>query len=45
MKEHKKAVIIGAGVSGIATAVFLAQNGFSVEVYEKMPCRGVVADK
>lgn len=35
MIEQKKAVIIGAGVGGIATAVFLAQNGFSVEVYEK----------
>ena len=35
MSEQKKAVIIGAGVGGIATAVFLAQNGFTVEVYEK----------
>ena len=35
MKSSKKAVIIGAGVGGIATAVFLAQKGFSVEVYEK----------
>ena len=35
MDNHKKAVIIGAGVGGIATAVFLARNGFSVEVYEK----------
>jgi len=35
MSERKKAVIIGAGVGGIATAVFLAQNGFAVEVYEK----------
>ena len=32
---RKKAVIIGAGVGGIATAAFLAQNGFAVEVYEK----------
>ena len=32
---RKKAVIIGAGVGGIATAAFLAQNGFTVEVYEK----------
>jgi len=30
-----KAIIIGAGVGGIATAVFLAQQGFEVEVYEK----------
>ena len=35
MSESKKAVIIGAGVAGIATAVFLAQKGFAVEVYEK----------
>ncbi len=35
MDEQKKAVIIGAGVGGIATAIFLAQNGFSVEVFEK----------
>lgn len=35
MNSHKKAVIIGAGVGGIATAVFLAQKGFTVEVYEK----------
>ena len=35
MNEQKKVVIIGAGVGGIATAVFLAQNGFAVEVYEK----------
>jgi phytoene dehydrogenase-like protein len=35
MKTQKKAVIIGAGVGGIATAAFLAQNGYAVEVYEK----------
>jgi len=35
MKIHKKAIIIGAGVGGIATAIFLAQKGISVEVYEK----------
>ena len=35
MSKSKKAVIIGAGVAGIATAVFLAQKGISVEVYEK----------
>jgi len=29
----KKALIIGAGVGGIATAVSLAQKGFEVEVY------------
>lgn len=35
MNESKKAVIIGAGVAGIATSVILAQKGFKVEVYEK----------
>ncbi len=35
MQTQKKAVIIGAGVGGIATAAFLAQNGYAVEVYEK----------
>jgi len=35
MKNQKKAVIIGAGVGGIATAIFLAQNGYAVEIYEK----------
>ncbi|HAH24733.1 MAG TPA: hypothetical protein DCL77_13435 [Prolixibacteraceae bacterium] len=35
MTEKKKAVIIGAGVGGIATAAFLAQSGYAVEVYEK----------
>jgi phytoene desaturase len=34
-ETKKKAVIIGAGVGGITTAVFLAQKGFEVEVYEK----------
>jgi phytoene desaturase len=35
MNKPKKAVIIGAGVGGIATAAFLAQSGYAVEVYEK----------
>lgn len=35
MSEKKKAVIIGAGIGGITTAAFLAQRGFSVDVYEK----------
>lgn len=35
MDIQKKAVIIGAGVGGIASAIFLAQKGISVEVYEK----------
>ena len=35
MSESKKAVIIGAGVGGIATAVFLARKGYTVTVVEK----------
>lgn len=38
--EHKKVVIIGAGVGGIATAVFLAQKGFKVKVFEKNAAPG-----
>jgi phytoene desaturase len=35
MAENKTAVIIGAGVGGITTAVYLAKSGWSVDVYEK----------
>jgi phytoene desaturase len=35
MSNIPKAVVIGAGVGGIATALFLAKNGYSVEVFEK----------
>ena len=35
IKNMKKAVIIGAGVGGLATACYLAQNGYAVEIYEK----------
>jgi phytoene desaturase len=40
MSSQKKAVIIGAGAGGIATAAFLAKEGFDVEVYEKNPNPG-----
>ena len=40
MNSPQKAVIIGTGVGGIATAVFLAQKGFEVEVFEKNPNPG-----
>jgi phytoene desaturase len=35
MGESRKAVIIGAGIGGITTAVYLAKNGYNVSVYEK----------
>ena len=38
--ENKTAVIIGAGIGGIATSVFLARAGYSVKVYEKNPFPG-----
>ncbi len=33
--SHKKAIIIGAGVAGLASAIRLSVQGFVVEVYEK----------
>ena len=35
MIEKKSVIIIGAGIGGIATAVYLAKNGYQVKVYEK----------
>ncbi len=35
MTGKKSAVIIGAGIGGIATAVYLSKNGYEVAVYEK----------
>jgi phytoene desaturase len=35
MDGKKSAIIIGAGIGGITTAVYLAKNGYNVEVYEK----------
>jgi phytoene desaturase len=35
MTGKKSAVIIGAGIGGIATSVYLAKNGYDVSVYEK----------
>jgi phytoene desaturase len=35
MTGKKSAVIIGAGIGGIATSIYLARNGYNVEVYEK----------
>jgi phytoene desaturase len=35
MNVDKSAIIIGAGIGGITTAIFLARNGYTVSVYEK----------
>jgi phytoene desaturase len=35
MDVKKSAVVIGAGIGGIATAIYLAKNGYNVTVYEK----------
>ncbi len=35
MKELQTAVIVGAGTGGFATAIFLAQKGFKVNVFEQ----------
>jgi phytoene desaturase len=40
MTGNKSAVIIGAGIGGIATAIYLAKNGFEVSVYEKNSAPG-----
>lgn len=33
----KKAIIVGAGIGGLATALRLLSNGFKVEIFEKNP--------
>ena len=40
MTEEKSAVIIGAGIGGIATAVYLAKSGYNVSVFEKNSSAG-----
>jgi phytoene desaturase len=40
MTKNKTAVIIGAGIGGIATSVFLSKNGYDVAVYEKNSAPG-----
>ena len=35
MEKNSKALIIGAGIGGIATAIYLVKNGFDVTIYEK----------
>lgn len=40
LTSKRSAVIIGAGIGGLATAVFLAKNGYNVEVFEKNSSAG-----
>ncbi|NLJ43536.1 MAG: phytoene desaturase [Bacteroidales bacterium] len=40
MGKNKTAVIIGAGIGGLTTAVYLAREGYKVRVYEKNPSPG-----
>lgn len=35
MQQPPKAIVIGSGIAGMATAIRLAVNGFSVDVFEK----------
>lgn len=35
MTEKKSALIIGAGIGGIATSIYLAKSGYEVAIYEK----------
>jgi len=34
MTGNRKAVIIGAGIGGIATAIYLSKNGYEVDIFE-----------
>jgi phytoene desaturase len=35
--ENRKVIIVGAGIGGITTSIFLAKQGFKVKVFEKNP--------
>src|SRR4030042_4112919 len=35
MSGEKSAAIIGAGIGGIATSIYLVKNGYKIDVYEK----------
>ena len=35
MSDKKSAIIIGSGIGGIATAIYLARNGYEVKIFEK----------
>ncbi|MBR6788627.1 MAG: NAD(P)/FAD-dependent oxidoreductase [Clostridia bacterium] len=40
MKNKRKALIIGGGVSGMATGIYLLNSGYDVEILEKNTCPG-----
>ncbi|HOC49278.1 MAG TPA: FAD-dependent oxidoreductase, partial [Bacteroidales bacterium] len=40
MAGNGTALIIGAGIGGITTSLFLAERGYSVDVYEKNVAAG-----
>lgn len=40
MNKNQTAIIIGAGIGGLSTAVFLAKNGYNVEIFEKNSSAG-----
>lgn len=40
MKNKQSAAIIGAGIGGIVTAIYLAKNGYHVDVFEKNAAPG-----
>ncbi len=35
MAEPRKAIIIGAGIGGITTAIYMAREGYKVDIFEK----------
>ena len=35
LKERKSAAIIGGGIAGLTSAIYLAERGFEVSVFEK----------
>ncbi len=40
MGKRKTAIIIGAGIGGLATSIFLAKQGYSVSIFEKNSAPG-----
>jgi phytoene dehydrogenase-like protein len=43
MTKPRSAIIIGSGIGGLATAVFLAKDGYQVDIYEKNSSPGAGA--